>query len=174
MLDETSEGGWAVLKFQTRGATRVTPRYPGMPLRNAFVMSAPPVPRRAPPPRCALNVGDVVRGRVCSIARFGAFVEAANVRGLVHISELSYGYVADVRNVVNVGDEVTVRVLKVDGGKVSFTMKKDFQQRVSESEEWGHPWGDGGNTKWADLGEPPEQRNYPWQPDESLKRPLDE
>ena len=121
--------------------------------------------RRSPPPRCALNAGDVVRGRVSSIAKFGAFVDVGGgKRGLVHISELSYDYVADVRNVVNIGDEVTVRVLKIENGKVSLTMKKNYSQRISETQEWGHPWGDGGHTKWLDLGEPPEFRHYPWQP----------
>ncbi|TLD69393.1 30S ribosomal protein S1 [Phragmitibacter flavus] len=61
------------------------------------------------------KVGDLVKGRVAKIASFGAFVELEDdIDGLVHISQLSEDHVAKVKDVLNVGDEVEARVIKVD------------------------------------------------------------
>ena len=61
------------------------------------------------------KVGDVVRGKVTKIAQFGAFVELSNkIDGLIHISQLSREHVAKVRDVLNEGDEVEARVIKVN------------------------------------------------------------
>jgi small subunit ribosomal protein S1 len=58
--------------------------------------------------------GDVVRGTVNSLRDFGAFVDLGGADGLVHISELSWGRVRHPREVVRVGDEVDVYVLRLD------------------------------------------------------------
>ena len=61
------------------------------------------------------KVGDVVKGKVAKIASFGAFVELEDdIDGLVHISQLSEEHVAKVKDVLNVGDDVEARVIKVD------------------------------------------------------------
>src|SRR5204863_1289522 len=61
------------------------------------------------------KVGDLVKGKVAKIASFGAFVELADdIDGLIHISQLSEDHVAKVKDVINVGDEVEARVIKVD------------------------------------------------------------
>ena len=61
------------------------------------------------------KVGDLVKGKVAKIASFGAFVELEDdIDGLVHISQLSEDHVARVKDVLNVGDEVEARVIKVD------------------------------------------------------------
>ncbi len=61
------------------------------------------------------KVGDIVKGTVAKIASFGAFVELEDdIDGLVHISQLSEDHVAKVKDVLNVGDEVEARVIKVD------------------------------------------------------------
>lgn len=55
-----------------------------------------------------------------SVRDFGAFIEIApGTDGMCHISELKDGYVEKVTDVVNVGDEVTVKVILVDDGAVS-------------------------------------------------------
>ncbi|MCH7703248.1 MAG: S1 RNA-binding domain-containing protein [Planctomycetes bacterium] len=62
--------------------------------------------------------GSVVTGKITRLADFGAFVELApGVEGLVHISELSPQRVNRCEDVVQPGQEVKVRVLKVDAGK---------------------------------------------------------
>jgi small subunit ribosomal protein S1 len=61
------------------------------------------------------NVGDLVKGTVAKIATFGAFVQLEDdVDGLVHISQLSEEHVNKVKDVINIGDEVEARVIKVD------------------------------------------------------------
>jgi small subunit ribosomal protein S1 len=58
--------------------------------------------------------GDVVRGTVSTLRGFGAFVDLGGADGLVHISELSWGWVNHPRDIVQVGDEVDVYVLHLD------------------------------------------------------------
>jgi small subunit ribosomal protein S1 len=61
------------------------------------------------------NVGDLVNGTVAKIATFGAFVQLeGDVDGLVHISQLSEEHVTKVKDVINIGDAVEARVIKVD------------------------------------------------------------
>ena len=61
------------------------------------------------------NVGDLVKGTVAKIATFGAFVQLeGDVDGLVHISQLAEEHVTKVKDVINIGDEVEARVIKVD------------------------------------------------------------
>jgi uncharacterized protein len=55
---------------------------------------------------------------VTNVTNFGAFVDiGVHQDGLVHISALSHKFVEDPRKVVSPGDQVTVRVLKVDQDK---------------------------------------------------------
>jgi small subunit ribosomal protein S1 len=58
--------------------------------------------------------GEVVRGTVSALRNFGAFVDLGGADGLAHISELSWGQVRHPREVVRVGDEVDVYVLRLD------------------------------------------------------------
>ncbi|MDP6822225.1 MAG: S1 RNA-binding domain-containing protein [Dehalococcoidia bacterium] len=61
-----------------------------------------------------LNEGDVVKGRVTGISSFGAFVDLGGADGLIHISELSWEPVKSPEDVVTIGDELDVHVLRVD------------------------------------------------------------
>lgn len=61
-----------------------------------------------------LQEGDVVTGEVTSLADFGAFVNLGGVDGLIHVSELAWHRVDHPSEVLQVGDEVEVYVLKVD------------------------------------------------------------
>ncbi len=72
-----------------------------------------------------IEVGQVLTGKVARIMNFGAFVELApNKDGMIHISKLSDKRVAKVEDVVNIGDEVTVKVIEVDKmGRVNLSMK---------------------------------------------------
>jgi small subunit ribosomal protein S1 len=58
--------------------------------------------------------GDVLRGRVINLADFGAFVDLGGVDGLIHLSELSWKRVSHPREVVEIGQEIDVHVLRVD------------------------------------------------------------
>jgi ribosomal protein S1 len=61
-----------------------------------------------------LAAGQLREGTVRSIMDFGAFVDLGGIDGLIHISDMSYGSVAKVTDVLKVGDKVKVMVLKVD------------------------------------------------------------
>lgn len=61
-----------------------------------------------------LSVGAVVSGKVSSLAAFGAFVDIGGADGLVHISEISHEMVNDPREALHIGQEVRVRVIKLD------------------------------------------------------------
>jgi len=61
-----------------------------------------------------LQVGSVRKGRVSSLAPFGAFVDLGGADGLIHLTELSWRRVQDPTEVVKIGDEVEVKVISVD------------------------------------------------------------
>ena len=72
-----------------------------------------------------IEVGNVYLGKVVRIMNFGAFVELAPGKdGLVHISKLANDHVKRVEDVVNIGDEILVRVVEIDRqGRVNLTRK---------------------------------------------------
>jgi len=82
--------------------------------------------------------GAVFTGRVTSVREFGAFVDlGAGVQGLLHVSEMSWSRVSSPSEVVKPGDEITVKVLRVDEGtqKISLGLKQlstDPWSRVGE------------------------------------------
>ncbi|MDF2765561.1 MAG: pnp, partial [Rhodospirillales bacterium] len=87
------------------------------------------------------EVGEIYTGKVVKVVDFGAFVNFLGSRdGLVHISELAPNRVKQVSDVVNVGDQVKVKVLGVDDrGKVKLSMKvvdqktgEDLSKRAAE------------------------------------------
>jgi len=62
-----------------------------------------------------LREGSIVRGRVRSLMDFGAFVELApNVDGLLHVVDMSYARVGKAADVVKIGDELELKILKID------------------------------------------------------------
>ncbi|WP_042352153.1 S1 domain-containing post-transcriptional regulator GSP13 [Bacillus massiliigorillae] len=72
------------------------------------------------------EVGSVLTGTVKGIQPYGAFVALdENTQGLVHISEVTHGYVKDVNDHLKIGDEVNVKVLSVDekSNKISLSIR---------------------------------------------------
>jgi len=62
--------------------------------------------------------GSTVKGVVKSLASYGAFVDiGASTDGLLHVSQLSAEFVSDVSDVVKEGQEIEVRIVKIDAGK---------------------------------------------------------
>jgi small subunit ribosomal protein S1 len=74
----------------------------------------------------SLTEGQTVHGVVTSLADFGAFVDLGGTEGLVHISEISRQRIKHPREVLHVGDEVDVYVLKLDrtGGKIGLSLRR--------------------------------------------------
>jgi len=82
-----------------------------------------------------LEVGSVLEGKVTGITKFGAFVEIEpKVTGLVHISEISNSYVAQIEDHLKVGDIVKVKILSAESKKIALSIK---QAEPAESKE--HP-----------------------------------
>jgi 4-hydroxy-3-methylbut-2-enyl diphosphate reductase len=81
-----------------------------------------------------VQVGDELDGTVSRIANFGAFVDLGGVDGLIHISELSWGRVRKVSDVLREGQQVKVKVIELnpEKGKISLSMKDSS----------GDPWND--------------------------------
>ena len=79
-----------------------------------------------------IQVGETVRGTVRSLADYGAFVDIGGVDGLLHVAEISWSRVNKPADLLSVGQEVEVRVLKVEPDKrrISLGMKQLLP----------HPW----------------------------------
>ncbi len=72
------------------------------------------------------GVGSVLEGKVTGITKFGAFVSLPGGKsGLVHISEIAYSYVNDVKDYLQEGQEVKVKVINIDdNGRINLSIKK--------------------------------------------------
>ena len=81
-----------------------------------------------------LQEGEVRKGRVTSLADFGAFVNINGADGLVHLSEVSWDHIKNPAEVLKVGDEVNVKVISVDKDK------KRIGLSIRQTQE--DPWGD--------------------------------
>ena len=74
----------------------------------------------------ALQVGDIVEGKVTGIKPFGTFVSLPDGKtGLVHISEISYDFVQDISAVLEDGQTVSVKVMSIaPDGKIALSIKR--------------------------------------------------
>jgi small subunit ribosomal protein S1 len=81
---------------------------------------------RAEEVRLSIVPGADLPGRVVSVRRFGAFVDlGGGIQGLLHVSEMGWSRVADPASVVQPGDEITVRVLRLEeDGKIALGLKQ--------------------------------------------------
>ena len=73
--------------------------------------------------RRSIVPGAIVSGRVASVREFGAFVDlGGGVQGLLHVSEMGWSRVSDASLVVKPGEEITVKVLRVDEDKQKISL----------------------------------------------------
>ncbi len=84
-----------------------------------------------------IETGSVLEGRVTGIKPFGAFVELEpGVSGMVHISEISTGYVENIADVLQLGQTVKVKVLAVSPeGKIALSIRKALPQQTDAPRE---------------------------------------
>lgn len=71
-----------------------------------------------------LKPGDMVKGTISGIVKFGIFVAFDGLEGLVHISEIEWGHVKDPLNYGKMGDPVEVQIIGIEGDKISLSMKR--------------------------------------------------
>jgi small subunit ribosomal protein S1 len=103
-----------------------------------------------------LNPGDVVDGQISNIVDFGAFVDLDGMDGLIHISELSWSHVNHPSEVLEIGQDVKVKVLDIDRERqrISLGLKQtqsDPWQQVLETYHEGDEV-DGKVTKVVTFG----------------------
>jgi small subunit ribosomal protein S1 len=74
----------------------------------------------------ALYEGAIVTGAVKNLTEYGAFVDLGGIDGLLHVTDISYGRITHPSEVLHVGDEITVQILKFDPQKerISLGMKQ--------------------------------------------------
>ncbi|MFO0676381.1 MAG: 30S ribosomal protein S1 [Polyangiaceae bacterium] len=84
-----------------------------------------------------LEEGKVVRGTIKNITEYGAFVDLGGIDGLLHITDMSWGRVNHPSEVFQVGDEVTVKVLKYNAEteRVSLGLKQTQEDPWNHAEE---------------------------------------
>lgn len=110
----------------------------------------------------SIEVGMILEGKVSGITKFGAFVDLPDSKtGMVHISEVAHTFINEIGDYVKVGQTVKVKVLALNDGKISLSMKQAVP--------------DEGGKKRQDRGN--NQRNYskrqPYKPAPPVKSPGD-
>jgi general stress protein 13 len=83
-----------------------------------------------------IEVGSILTGKVTGIQPYGAFVALdENTQGLVHISEITHGYVKDINEHLKVGDEIKVKVLSIDeaAGKIGLSIRATEEAPVQQA-----------------------------------------
>jgi small subunit ribosomal protein S1 len=91
---------------------------------------------RAEAARAAIAVGKVLRGKITSLASYGAFVDLGGIEGLIHVSELGHGRVAHPQEVVAVGDEVEVQVLAIAPPDARGRERISLSRRATTPDPW--------------------------------------
>lgn len=84
-------------------------------------------------------VGQKVNGTVIGLQKYGVFISLdKNTQGLVHISEITNGYVKDVTDFVSIGDVVKVKIISINDhdGKIALSLK-DEKNLVKKSGRYG-------------------------------------
>lgn len=86
-----------------------------------------------------LEVGQKIKGRVSGIVDFGVFINIGEIEGLVHISEVSWERIDDIKKIVKPGQELDVMIVEIDDDKVSLSIKKllpdPFKEAVKQFKE---------------------------------------
>jgi small subunit ribosomal protein S1 len=85
--------------------------------------------------RATIAVGKVVRGKVTSLTSYGAFVDLGGIEGMIHVSELGHGRVAEPKDVLQIGDEVEAQV-KAIGPDAKGREKISLSRRALTRDPW--------------------------------------
>ena len=115
-----------------------------------------------------IKVGKIYSGRVVSIKDFGAFVEIGpDTDGLCHVSELSDGYVKNVGDIVNIGDEVRVKCILIDDqGRIKLSRKAAMKD---ENHSDNLPPQQSQQPQQPQQAQQPQQFPKPQQPQQPVK-----
>ena len=92
--------------------------------------------------RATLQVGAVLRGKVTGLKDYGAFVDLGGLEGMLHVSELAFQRVKHPKDVLSIGQEIEVQILKMEKGddpkrpeKISLSLKSLERDPWSDARE---------------------------------------
>lgn len=93
----------------------------------------------------AIEVGMILEGKVSGITKFGAFVDLPDSQtGMVHISEVAPTFINEITDYVKLGQTVTVKVMSLNDGKISLSMKqalpKEQQKKPQKQSRQKQPY----------------------------------
>lgn len=87
----------------------------------------------------AIQVGDILEGKVLNIMQYGVFIQLPNKqKGLVHISEVSDKFVTDISAVLKSGQIVKVKVISVENAKIALSIKQLEESKVISRDKKVH------------------------------------
>ena len=99
-----------------------------------------------------IKIGSVVTGTVETLQNYGAFVRLNDgLSGLVHVSQISQKRIKAPKDVLKVGDEVSVKIIGVKDGKISLSMKALEEVREEPAEKVEIPKSERIGTSLGDL-----------------------
>ncbi len=79
-----------------------------------------------------VEIGQVVTGEISGVVNFGIFVTFNGLEGLVHISEIAWGHVDNPSHYGKLGDKIEVKVIGIEGDKISLSLKKMIENPWEE------------------------------------------
>lgn len=80
-----------------------------------------------------LEAGQVIKGKITRLTNFGAFVDLGGIDGLVHISEMAWNRVETPSDVVRIGEEVEVKIIKLEENRISLSMKEVMENPLEKA-----------------------------------------
>ena len=111
----------------------------------------------------SIEVGMVLEGKVSGITKFGAFVDLPDgSTGMVHISEVAPTFVNEINDFVKIGQTVNVKVLSVENGKISLSIKQALPKEQQHQQR--KPRGDRGDRDDKQQNRKPRQPYKPAPP----------
>ena len=109
-----------------------------------------------------IEVGSIYTGKVTRLLSFGAFVEILpGKEGMVHISELANYRVPTIEDEVNVGDEITVKVIRNEDGKIALSRKAVFEKDAPDQAGDRRPPPGNYPTRRPNDSRPPQRPRFP-------------
>jgi S1 RNA binding domain protein len=84
----------------------------------------------------SIEVGMILEGKVSGITKFGAFVDLPESKtGMVHISEVAPTFVSEINDFVKMGQTVKVKVLALNDGKISLSIKQALPKEQQQQKK---------------------------------------
>lgn len=88
------------------------------------------------------SVSDTLETQIAGIVEFGIFLKIEDgLEGLVHISEIDWGFIDDLNKMFNIGDKVKAKIIEIDDGKISLSLKalkenpwKEFEGKLRKGD----------------------------------------